>query len=175
MLTITILLSIAIFFVGFNTIILYQSVFGQQATTSPQISMNPANLKFQEQKAWLLTEPPPNSGQAQQLVTGSNDLANMLVPIAISAGVTYLNKYKTDKEVKQVNAKTQDNSNEILKGKEVSAEQNRVMFQLAPDDKVAAMEGTAPMIKNQVLQDDKKQFAEKIIKNKTMEPPKDTD
>jgi hypothetical protein len=150
-------------------IILWQQAFGQgtpTTTIAPQelTSPNP-NLQYIPQKAFIVPLGP--NGQIQAIPIQESSSAgvdgNLMGTLAGLSGVAAAiwakisGKKELEKEITPVKEVVKDNTVAIVQSKEVEQGITKTMFGLAPEDKVKAMEGTAPEIKLAKLQENKEE------------------
>jgi hypothetical protein len=137
--------------------------FGQNVNVSPATptigtSPNP-NLQYVPQKAYIVTTP---DGQVQAVPVQGDDggatgaaQASGIVGIITAIGMGLYAKITASKDSKNTNAA-------VLNTKEVTKELARVMFNFQPQQSEALKD--APAIKLETLENDKKQFQEKVAK-----------
>jgi hypothetical protein len=145
--------------------IILMSVYGQNVSPTPTITLPPPvttspnpNLQYVPQKAYIVTTP-DGSVQAVPVqdngAAGNTATATGIVGIIAAIGAGLWNKMSASKDVKNTNAA-------VLNTKEVTKELARVMFNFQPTQ--AAALSDAPAIQLKTLEEDKKQFQEKVAK-----------
>lgn len=147
-------------------------VFGQGTPTTATVQgplPNLGNLEFEEQKAIIIVEPPDgfqaSSGGSQFGSSGNSDLLNNIISALTGGGIgggisgiyAKIRGDKVEKKTEVVEQKGQVNAAEIVKSREVEHQTAKTMFELAPEEKVKAMEGTAPEIRLEKLADNKEE------------------
>jgi hypothetical protein len=129
-------------------------------TTTVQGPNNLNSLDFERQKAYLYVLPPQGAPTAS--ATGSDQTTIYgLIGTAITGAFAIYTKISSKRDHEENKVKAQDNAAEIVQSRTVEHSIAKQMYDFAPEDKLQAMEGSAPETRLTKLQEN----TEKAVQN----------